>query len=142
MEALAVLAAITMATEARLEADLRCLPPAQVVRQSLAFYNAHDAWLDYEEQVCPCKALQKWRCEHETYGAMWCLLSAAQDCSKSLANRLRIVAKLKMQLGLQAFYSGQMPSPPVRYFKEGRPFKQQMDFLSHILGAPCVGYVY
>jgi hypothetical protein len=142
MEALAVVAATSMATETRLEANLRCLPPPNVVRQSLAFYNAHDAWLDYEEQVCPRKGLEKWRCENETYGAVWCLLSASQDRSKSLANRLRIVANLKKQLGLPAFYRGQMPSPPVRHFKEGRPFKQQMDCLSHILGAPCVGYVY
>ncbi len=142
MQALAVLTAITMAMEARLEADLHCLPPPQVVKQALAFYPAHDAWLGYEEQVCPRKVLQKWRCEHEYYGSVWCLLSEAQEASEPLAKRLKKVAILKEQLGLPAFYRGQMPLLPIKHFKEGRPSKQQMDFLSHILGTLSEGYVY
>ncbi len=95
MEALAVLAAITMAMEARLEADLRCLPPPEMVSQSIAFYNAHAAWLHTDELVCQNRQIVRWRVENSSYGFVWNLLSEAQDRSKPLNKRQNAIANLK-----------------------------------------------
>jgi hypothetical protein len=134
MEALAVLTALTMAMETRLEADLRCLPPPEIVKLSLAFYHAHDAWLDYIGLFGNHREVQAWQEENDSYGRVWGSLFAAQDASRPLEFRLCKVQSVKRQLGLPAFYRGQMPLPPIKHFKEGQPVKQQMDFLSLLLG--------
>jgi hypothetical protein len=124
--------AFTVSGTEKLTNDLRCLPPPEVVRQSLAFYKAHEVWLDFADVVCPRNGFQEWMCENESNSAAWCLLSAAQNASRPLAERQYAVANLKEQLG-QDYYRGQMPMPPLKRFKEGRPNQMQIDFLSLLL---------
>jgi hypothetical protein len=74
-----------------------------------------------------------WMNENETYGLVWRLLSEAQDARRRLDERLVALEVIKKELGFHAYYRGRMPLPPVKHFKEGRPSKEQVDFLSDIL---------
>jgi hypothetical protein len=130
-----------MAMETRLEADLRSLPPPAMASQAFAFYNAHAVWLDNDDLVCQNKQIGRWRVENDSYGFVWNLLAEAQDRSKPLIERQNAIANLKEELR-RPYCRGQMPLPPIKRFKEGRPSKQQMDFLSLILETQSVGYVY
>jgi hypothetical protein len=124
--------AFTVSGTEKLTNDLRCLPPPEVVRQSLAFYKAHEVWLDFADVACPDQEFREWERENDFYGSVWCLLSEAQDASRPLFDRLETLTDLKEKLG-RAYCHGQMPTPPLKRFKEGRPNQMEVDLLSLLL---------
>jgi len=130
MEAFAVLAAITLAMEARLEAELGRFPPPDVVKVSVEFYVSHALWLASENDSNP--GIKDRRNEVYTYGLTWRLLARLQNATRPLDERLANFKMFKKLLGPEAYNRGQMPLPPFHRFKEGRPSQMDMHYLSTI----------
>jgi hypothetical protein len=122
--------AFTFNAAEKLEAELRRLPPREVVKVSLDFYVFHAIWLAIEDHSNPGK--EDLRKEGHWNGVAWAALSKAQDSSKSLEERLRCFRTLQEVIGPEAYNRGQMPLPPVHHFKEGRPRQMDIDYLSNI----------
>jgi hypothetical protein len=129
--ATALVLAFFLNSSNKLEAELAGLPPPEVVKAQLDFLQVHAIWIDFRDELSPGLEDGKgWCREIEKSMFTWTLLSQAQDNTAALSTRFEALNGLKEALGPNAYYRGQMPMPPLRRFKEGRPRKGELDFLS------------
>ena len=125
METLAVLAALTMAMEADLEAQLGRFPPRDVTDAWVEFNWNHLGWLKaYYKQSWGEARLDylRWWIDVIERRRPWKLLQDAQNRASSISSRKVSLYKLSDALGAVAFFKGQMPlAVPLSRFHEGKP---------------------
>jgi hypothetical protein len=126
MEALAVLAALTMLMEeAKLEAQLARFPPPQVTNAWVEFSWNHESAMTEASKQCPKEMRLKyflWLHDIEQRRKPWILLQQAQNRARPFAARRYRFNSLGTEIGRTAFIQGQMASAiPLSRFHEGPP---------------------
>jgi hypothetical protein len=126
MEALAVLAALTLVMEeAKLEAQLARFPPPQVTNAWVEFSWNHESAMTEASKQCPKETRLKyflWLHEIEQRRKPWILLQQAQDRARPIASRRYRFNSIGTEIGSAAFIQGQMPpAVPLSRFREGPP---------------------
>ncbi|MFL5242437.1 MAG: hypothetical protein ACJ8FY_10050 [Gemmataceae bacterium] len=135
MEASLVAVLFAFSMKARLETELAGFPPRQVVAAQMTFIKAHAVWLDHQIRHAPPESeIHAWDQEQDALWLKWCKLQSAQDCQRPLAERLRILMALRIQLTRDSELAGRMPfAVPVKRFREGAPPAVEMKALEGIM---------
>ncbi|HEV3238637.1 MAG TPA: hypothetical protein VGZ25_16740 [Gemmataceae bacterium] len=123
MLAFTVSLAVSMALDARLEAQLAAFPPREVVAVETQFAREHGRFLRKMRDAVPFDAehFLWYRYFTKSYW-LWVQLRMAQDKTETLEKRTACLEKLKAQLDRDINLRGRMP-PAVCYwrFREGPP---------------------
>jgi len=126
MEALAVLAALTMVMEeAKLEAELARFPQRQVTDSWLEFSWNHLHWIKvyaFETHGASRLDYLEWYNDCHERRMPWKFLQAAQNRLASISSRRNSLYRLSEALGSVGYISGHMPTPvPLSRFYNGGP---------------------
>jgi hypothetical protein len=120
--------AFTLAATSRLDAELTLLPAPGVVNSWMAFGEAQLKWQRIQGSLgrTPNGATDFHMACLRFY-EIWQLLQESQNAADQLKSRLNSFRILKSRL--KQTRNNQMPGPPLRYFKPGRPSMDEMELL-------------